>query len=62
MSAVDVLLSDTGTAGISGVAAGESASFIRLNLTGPSDELAEFLNRLSGTKKYKPSQLLVECS
>ena len=61
MSAFDVLFSDTGTAGISGVSAGESPSFIRLNLTGPSDELAEFLNRLSGTKKYKPSQLLVKC-
>ena len=38
---------------------GASDEFVRINLCGYSNDFAEFLNRLSKTKKYKAKDLLI---
>lgn len=38
---------------------GATDEFVRINLCGYSEDLAEFLNRLAGYKKYKASDLLI---
>ncbi len=56
--ASDVIFEDLRTAVNNGEPMGESNEFIRLNLAGYSGLLAEYLNRLSNTKKYTAQELL----
>ncbi|MBA3816281.1 MAG: aminotransferase class I/II-fold pyridoxal phosphate-dependent enzyme [Parachlamydiaceae bacterium] len=64
--ASDILLEDLSIAVNNGEPMGESNEFIRLNLSGYSELLVEFLNRLSNKKKYNRSDVLLttvqECS
>lgn len=51
-SAADVLFEDLGVISNNGKAMGASVEFIRLNLSGSTQPLAELLNRLAGEEKY----------
>jgi aspartate/methionine/tyrosine aminotransferase len=51
-TAADIILKDTNTSINPGTITGEDMSFIRLNLTGYTDELVTFANRLAGFEKY----------
>jgi len=57
--AADVLLEDWKVLVNQGEPMGESNDFIRLNLSGYSPLLVEFLNRLSGQEKYKVEDVLL---
>lgn len=54
-SASDIIFEDTHSSVSGGTAFGENAEFFRINLTGYSDELAQFANRLAGLNKYQTS-------
>lgn len=56
--ASDLLLEDFDVVVNNGEPMGESNEFIRLNLSGYSEILVEFLNRLVGQKEYKVADLL----
>lgn len=55
--ASDILREDFDVVLNNGEAMGESNAFIRLNISGYSEVLVEFLNRLAGEKKYKVADL-----
>jgi aspartate/methionine/tyrosine aminotransferase len=57
--ASEVLLEDFNISVNSGDTMGETSAFIRLNLCGQSQLLADFLNRLAGTKKYTVKDVLI---
>lgn len=56
-TAADIILADTSTSINIGTITGESASFIRLNLSGYTEELVLFANRLAGEEKYNRKDL-----
>lgn len=58
-SAADVLRDDLSVVMNAGEAMGESNEFIRLNLSGYSEVLVEFLNRLHGAHKYTVNDILL---
>jgi len=64
--ASDVLLEDLKVAVNNGVPMGETNEFVRLNLSGYSTLIAQFLNRLAGEEKYTAQDVLTlsthECS
>ncbi len=60
--AADILFQDLRATVNNGEPMGESNEFIRLNLTGFSGILAEFLNRLSGGDNYTASDLFFSSS
>ena len=60
--AADILLEDLQVLVNNGEPMGESNEYVRLNLSGYSQILAEFLNRLSGKNKYKAQDLLIASS
>ena len=57
--AADLLLEDWGIVVNTGEPMGGTPAHIRMNLSGYSEDLAEFLNRLSGEEKYKAQDLLL---
>lgn len=57
--ASDIILEDLLVSVNNAEPMGETNAFIRLNLSGYSHLLAEFLNRLSGEKKYLTKDLLI---
>ncbi|RAP36404.1 hypothetical protein B1207_09715 [Legionella quinlivanii] len=59
MAAKDVLLKTYNVAVDNGNTMGATDEYLRINLCGYSGDLAEFLNRLAGDKKYKAEDLLI---
>lgn len=57
--ASDVILEDFAVSVNSGDPMGETNEFIRLNLSGASQNLVTFLNRLAGQNRYKISDVLI---
>lgn len=58
----EVISSDFDVVVNSGLSMGESEEFIRMNLSGYSQGIVEFLNRLAGEKKYKLQDVLLASS
>src|SRR4029079_4473292 len=58
----EVLLEDWGVVVNSGKTMGETDEFIRMNLSGYSYHLVDFLNRLAGENKYKIKDVLLTSS
>ncbi|WP_419420788.1 aminotransferase class I/II-fold pyridoxal phosphate-dependent enzyme [Legionella sp. D16C41] len=59
IAAKDILLKTLNVSVDNGNTMGATDNFIRINLCGYSGDLAEFLNRLAGSNKYKADELLV---
>lgn len=59
MAAKDILLKTFNVSVDNGNSMGATNDFVRINLCGYSGDLAEFLNRLAGDKKYKAEDLLL---
>lgn len=59
LSAADIILQDVNTLVKNGEDYGENKSFVRINLCGSSNDMANFLNRLAGKKVYTPDNVIV---
>lgn len=59
MAAKDILFKTFNVSVDNGNTMGSTDAFVRINLCGYSGDLAEFLNRLAGAKKYNPDELLI---
>lgn len=57
--ASDVIFEDLAVAVNNGEPMGESNEFIRLNLSGSSQDFVTFLNRLAGQERYKIQDVLI---
>lgn len=57
ISAATIILQDTNTSINPGTIAGDDKSFVRLNLSGYTEELLLFTNRLAGSNKYSKKDL-----
>lgn len=62
MRASDVILKDVNVSVNDGEPMGETNEFIRVNISGYSQLLVEFLNRLAGEKKYEVQDVLFTSS
>lgn len=62
MTAEQMLFKTFNVAVDNGNTMGATEDFVRINLCGYSGDLAEFLNRLAGEKKYKAEDLLVSAA
>jgi|GEM_PF-3437295 len=60
--ASDILFEDLKVSANSGDIMGETNQFIRLNLSGDSLQLADFLNRLAGENKFRKQDVFIQAS
>lgn len=59
ISAAEVILEDTQTSINPGTYMGEDSSYIRLNLSGYTEELVLFANKLAGSNKYRRDDMFI---